>query len=75
MSGSSEPLGDHEGLPPLLSTDDLSTLLRIDRRSASRLLRSGRLPACKIGRRWFCRRSSFLEHVMALERKAARGMS
>jgi excisionase family DNA binding protein len=46
----------HE-LPAFLSTDEVLTYLKITPRTIYRLIRSGELPAVRIGRQWRFRRT------------------
>jgi excisionase family DNA binding protein len=48
---------DKEQLPAILTTEDVLAYLRVTHRTIYRLVRSGELPAVRIGRQWRFRRT------------------
>jgi excisionase family DNA binding protein len=48
---------DKEQLPAFLTTEDVLAYLRVTHRTIYRLVRSGELPAVRIGRQWRFRRT------------------
>ena len=60
------PTGEHE----FLRTDEVLDYLRINARTVYRLIRSGELPAVRIGRQWRIRRDD-LDLWLEAQRPAA----
>jgi len=50
-------------LPDILLAEDLARVLRITPGAARALIRSGQVPARKIGRRWLVSRAEFLRQL------------
>lgn len=59
-------------LPELLAPEDLAPLLRLTPHGVRAMIRRGELPACKLGRRWFVRRTALEAHIRRQERLRAR---
>jgi excisionase family DNA binding protein len=60
MRSFKETLGDTNGgtkLPSILTTEEVLGYLKVNPRTIYRLIRSGELPAIRIGRQWRFRRS------------------
>ena len=60
MKSLKETLSDTNGgtrLPSFLTTDEVLSYLKVNPRTIYRLIRSGELPAIRIGRQWRFRRS------------------
>ena len=49
----------------LLTVEEVSELLQVHPDSVRRMMRQGRLPAVKIGWRWYVRRAEFLAMTRA----------
>ena len=49
----------------LLTVEEVSELLQVHPDSVRRMMRQGRLPAVKIGLRWYVRRAEFLAMTRA----------
>lgn len=50
-------------LPPFLTTEEVLGYLNVNPRTIYRLIRSGELPAIRIGRQWRFRRSDLNEWI------------
>jgi excisionase family DNA binding protein len=53
---------------PLLTTDEVMAILRVDTRTVYRLIRSRNIPAVRVGRQWRFRRSD-LERWLDRDRR------
>jgi excisionase family DNA binding protein len=47
----------------LMTPDEVAALLRVRRTTALDYMRRGLVPAFKLGRRWYCRRSRLAAHL------------
>lgn len=54
-----------EGLPPTLSTTDVSDLLGITQKTAYEMVKRGAIPAYRLGGRWFVIRDELKEKLRA----------
>lgn len=64
------------GEDDLLTSEEVAAILRISYDGCVRMMREGRLPAVKVGRRWYVRRSDFdrlFEKAGQGEQPGARG--
>ena len=64
MKRSEVTLSDTNGgieLPPFLTTEEVLGYLKVNPRTIYRLIRSGELPAIRVGRQWRFRRSDLME--------------
>ena len=61
-------LGD---LPPMLTVEDAAGLIGISRGSAYAAVRSGELPAVRIGRRWLIPTTRLLQEILGVVHDAS----
>lgn len=66
MDAPSNPLGS---LPAILHVEDLAHIMGVSVHGAAEACRRGRVPACKIGRRWVVRREALLDLLKRQERR------